>query len=101
MDGFLFDTAHAQVTAYNKGITYEEYKSTLPFRLCRQIQVCKMGYEGDYAKDLHKCPDKKEFEDVKNTVVKYPNIDYITIEYYRDINKLVKSLKQLRDIFND
>ena len=101
LDGFLFDTAHAQVTAYNKGITYEEYKSTLPFRLCRQIQVCKMGYEGDYAKDLHKCPDKKEFEDVKNTVVKYPNIDYITIEYYRDINKLVKSLKQLRDIFND
>ena len=101
LDGFLFDTAHAQVTAHNKGISYEEYKSTLPFHLCRQIQVCKMGYEGDIAKDLHKCPDKKEFEDVKNTVVKYPNIDYITIEYYRDLDKLINSLKELREVFND
>jgi len=101
LDGFLFDTAHAQVTAYNKGISYDEYKSTLPFELCRQIQVCKMGYEGDYAKDLHKCPDIKEFEDVKKTVVKYPNIEYITVEYYRDMNKLIKALKQLRKVFND
>jgi uncharacterized protein (UPF0276 family) len=101
LDGFLFDTAHAQVTAYNKGITYEEYKSTLPFELCRQIQVCKMGYEGDYAKDLHKCPDEIEFQDVKSLIDKWSNIGYVTVEYYRDINKLIKSLKELRTILND
>lgn len=95
---FLMDVAHAKITAHNKKIDYEEYKDTLP--LCRTIQlhISACGFDSDnLAYDAHNYPTEKEFLEVKNLLDKL-DIRYLTIEYYKDTECLIQSLKRTREL---
>ena len=97
---FLFDNAHAQVTAHNKQINYEMYKSNLPLQRTKQIQFCKPYIpknKKDIALDVHDYPDSQVISEIIDIAIKY-NVKYITPEYYKDVNKLKKLLSELREI---
>ena len=104
--GFLFDQAHAQITAHNKILKYDEYISNLPLDKCRQIHLCKMGYSHEWskelgylAKDLHICPDIFDLKNITPIIVDN-SVEYITIEFYKNIKELINFIKLFKKTFN-
>ena len=100
---FLFDIAHAQVTAHNKGISFEEYKSKLPLDKVIQLHICSPDIDttSNIAYDAHNYPDEFKLEEVSKLIKKYPEIEYLTVEYYRDIENLVMSIDKVKEIANE
>lgn len=97
---FLFDIAHAQITSHNRDIDYEEYCNSLPMDKTVQLHICEPGINREgLAYDAHDLPEEKMVEHVCELVKKYP-VTYLTIEYYKDKDKLIKSLKQFQQIKN-
>ncbi len=99
---FLFDTAHARVAAHNRKLNYEEYKYKLPLDKMVQIHICRHAVgENNIAYDEHDLPGKEEWEELKRLILANGNVRYLTIEYYKDTNKLIKSLKEARRTINE
>jgi sugar phosphate isomerase/epimerase len=100
---FLFDLAHAKLSAHNQKARQEEYIRALPMDKCIQIHSCIPEIPGpdDIAIDRHGLPGIQDFFEVKDILGNYPTIHYITIEYYQDPEKLVHSLQQLRSIIHE
>ena len=98
---FLLDIAHAMVTAHNKNITFESYKNELPMDKIIQLHVCEPKIEyGKMAIDAHELPEKEMIQEVASLVNEFPSIKYITVEYYKNCQKLVHILKKIRDEIN-
>ncbi len=106
---FLFDIAHAQVTAHNKGVDFEVYKNQLPLNKTIQIHICtpfipEMGIDvndsENIAYDAHNYPDDFKISEVKYMLENYSQVKYLTVEYYRDVENLVKSIGEVRAISN-
>ena len=95
---FLFDIAHAKVTCYNQNINFEKYKSNLPLDKMIQIHICSydIDHDKDVAFDAHNYPDRDELLEVEKLISNYKDVKYLTVEYYRDIENLEKSLKEVR-----
>lgn len=99
---FLFDLAHARVTAHNKKLNYEDYKCGLPLDRMVQVHIClHVINENNIAHDEHDLPGKEEWEELKRLISAGCNVRYLTIEYYKNTNKLIKSLKMVRGIINE
>ncbi len=94
---FLFDLAHAQVTASNKKINFNDYVETLPMDLMLQMHICRPKINKKISRDTHFLPNKRMFKEVKYFADKYKNLKFFTIEYYRDTKKLVKNIKDLKN----
>jgi uncharacterized protein (UPF0276 family) len=92
----LYDIAHAKVSAYNKGITYEAYKNELPLHKTIQIHICKSAVNEKMAYDSHFLPDEEEWTEVRSLLNENTGIQYLTIEYYKEIDGLLSSLQQLK-----
>jgi len=97
---FLFDIAHAQVTAHNKGISFEEYKSKLPLNKVVQLHICSPDIDSisNIAYDAHNYPDEFKLKEVGKLIKKYSQIEYLTVEYYRDIENLVLSINEVKEM---
>ena len=99
---FLFDIAHARITAHNKGISYEDYRSTLPLNFVIQLHICKHGInEKNLAWDAHELPDESILQEIEEIINRHP-FKYLTIEYYKDIDNLLQILgrcKKLKRVF--
>jgi len=97
---FLFDIAHAQVTAHNKRISFEDYKSGLPLDRVVQLHICSPDIDSisNLAYDAHNYPDEFKLNEVKNLIKEYPHIQYLTVEYYRDIENLIKSINKFKEM---
>ena len=99
---FLFDIAHARVAAHNRKLNYEDYKCGLPLDKMVQIHICRYAVDkNNIAYDEHNLPEKEEWEELKSLISSTCSIRYLTIEYYKDTNKLIKSLKEVREIINE
>jgi len=97
----LLDIAHAMVTAHNKKISYDQYITTLPLDKLIQLHICQPELpEGGIARDTHNEPNHEMFLEVKRLIKKYPAIKYLTIEYYRDKDILIDSIKKLRQLIS-
>lgn len=95
---FLFDLAHARITAYNKGIDYEAYRDSLP--LSRIIQIHLSSFKvvrRNLAFDAHDYPKPREFAEVKS-LLENGNLKYLTVEYYKNTRCLINSLRILRGL---
>jgi len=96
---FLFDSAHAKVSAHNLGVNYIEYRNSLPLNRMTQIQFCRPDIpsrgSSEIARDIHELPSQADTDEVKMLIEKY-NVKYIIPEYYKDVNKLLTFLKTLR-----
>ena len=97
---FLFDIAHAQVTAHNKGISFDEYKSKLPLNKVIQLHICSPDIDttSNIAYDAHNHPDEFKLQEVSRLIKQYPHIKYLTVEYYRDIEKLIVSINKVKEM---
>jgi uncharacterized protein (UPF0276 family) len=99
---FLFDVAHARITAHNKKLVYEDYRNRLPLDKMVQIHLCRFSVdENGLAYDAHTPPGEEEWQEVRSLIPAYPGVEYLTIEFYRDKNKLIKSLKKAKEIKNE
>jgi len=97
---FLFDMAHAKVTAANQRIDYQTYLEKLPLDLMMQIHICRPKIDKKISMDTHYLPNMKMFEEIKLLASKYNKLKFFTIEYYKDTKKVIESLKSLRNIIN-
>ncbi|MDP2923624.1 MAG: DUF692 family protein [Candidatus Omnitrophota bacterium] len=92
---FLFDISHAKVTAFNKKISYQKYKTELPMDRMIQVHVSREAFNGKgWAYDAHELPDAQMFDEVKEFTQAYPSLRYITIEYYKNRENLIQILGQ-------
>ena len=96
----LFDIAHAEITARNKKIDYEEYKEQLPLDRIIQLHVCRYAVDKDnIAYDAHAAPTEIQWQQVKNILTCCrPTVEYLTVEYYQDASNLITALKKSREI---
>lgn len=94
---FLFDIAHARVSAHNQHMPYEDYFLGLPMDKVIQLHICKHGINENGAYDAHFLPGKEEWTYIKKLIAEH-GIEFFTIEYYKEVEGLLDSLKQLRDI---
>lgn len=97
---FLYDIAHAKVSSYNLGVSYEVYKKGLPLKNAIQLHICKSGINEEMAYDAHFIPDEEEWAEVSSLLETCKTIQYLTVEYYRDVNGLIDSLKYLKKIIS-
>ncbi|MFH1645319.1 MAG: DUF692 family multinuclear iron-containing protein [Candidatus Omnitrophota bacterium] len=95
----LYDIAHARITSHNKKISYEKYKQKLQLKKMIQLHISKEDIDDkDLAYDAHNLPDKSLCSEVKELVDVY-DCRYLTVEYYRNLNKLTRILKSYRKLF--
>ena len=98
---FLFDIAHAKVSAFNQAVSFENYISRLPLDRLIQIHISRPGInENGEIFDKHELPGDEEFMEVINLLKSHSTVKYLTIEYYRDANVLVSLLKKLKKLGN-
>ena len=97
---FLFDIAHAKVTCFNKNINYERYKRELPLDRVIQLHICSYAVNNmmGQAYDAHNYPDEEEFLEVDKIISEFKSVKYLTVEYYRDIERLEISLQKVRGL---
>jgi uncharacterized protein (UPF0276 family) len=99
--GLLFDVAHAKISAYNTRCSYKEYLNSLPLEKCYQIHLSRHAVEDGLAVDTHealKSDDWIHFESL--FLESLPNLQYATVEYYKDVDMLLDQLSLLRQIIN-
>lgn len=95
---FLFDIAHAKITAHNQGIKYEDYAARLPLDRIIQIHISSAVInDGALAYDAHNCLSDSDFGELKVFLARVKPT-YLTIEYYQDIDNLTMLLKKARGI---
>ena len=100
----LFDIAHALVTCANKNISFKNYyKSLLETKKCIQMHLCQPSYShnelGIEAKDAHEIPNFELIELSVSLCTNY-EIKKITVEYYKEVEKLVLFLRYLRNFIS-
>jgi hypothetical protein len=98
---FLLDIAHAKITAHNKAMDYERYRVGLPLKHMVQIHIS--GHEidsEDMAYDAHELPNESICQEVSALIEAFP-IKYLTVEYYKDYEKVVEELRRYGKLRDD
>jgi uncharacterized protein (UPF0276 family) len=97
---FLFDIAHAKVTCFNKNLNFERYKKELPLDKVIQLHICSYSIDEklNLAYDAHNYPNDEELLEVRKILDKYKSVQYLTVEYYKDVENLEASLKKVREL---
>ena len=100
----LFDIAHALVTCANKNISFKDYyKNLLETKKCLQMHLCQPSYIhnefGIEARDAHEIPSFELVELSISLCIDY-EIKKITIEYYKEVEKLVLFLKYFKNLIS-
>lgn len=96
--GLVFDIAHARITARNRGLEYGAYREKLPLDRVVQLHISAPGVsQWRLAYDSHRLPGAREWDEVRGLLDR-SRLSYLTIEYYRNVNGLIRALKSLREI---
>jgi|694.fasta_scaffold127661_2 hypothetical protein len=100
---FLLDVAHAMITAYNRKINFIRYLYSLPLKQTIQLHICcpSNDNKNNILIDSHLRPNKRMLNLVIKILKKFKQIEYLTIEYYRDAKILIRSIVALRKAIND
>ncbi len=93
----LYDLSHGNITAYNQGIDYNKYFNSLPINKIIQLHICRNGVKNNEAYDAHFIPNKKVLDEVRYILKKADNLKYLTLEYYKNVKKLIEGLIKLRE----
>jgi len=94
---FLYDIAHSLVSVRNMRRDFDGYYRTLPIDRMIQVHVCAPGLdETGLAYDAHDLPTD-EILDILKRVIRETPVRFVTVEYYKDANRLVAYLQYLRE----
>lgn len=97
----LLDVAHAQITAINKKIAFEDYLGELNLGKAVQFHLSRPGKDpkdSDLARDFHEVLEDFDWTLIKSMIPRCPNLEYLTLEYYKNDEQLISMLKKLRKI---
>jgi hypothetical protein len=94
--GLLLDVAHAEITAHNTETPFERYLSTLPLADCQQIHLSHCLTEDDGAVDAHAFLEPADWDRFESLSDRLASLQYVTLEYYRDVTLLIDQLHVLR-----
>ena len=94
---FLFDIAHAKISAHNMNISQNDYKYNLPLSKTIQVHIAKPGFNlKNEIFDKHDLPTENEITESLNLKNEFCSIEYFTVEYYKNTDKLIKFLNLLK-----
>ena len=94
---FLYDIAHSKISSFNLKMSLENYEKRLPMNKLIQIHIARPGFNDlNEIYDKHDLPAIQELNEVISIIKKYPQVKYLTVEYYKNSMKLVNLLKQLK-----
>jgi len=94
----LFDYSHAQISSYNNNMNFEEYTNKFQKSKIVQLHFCGFSFNDDQIIDSHTKPKKKDYENLLNLVKKFGNLEFITVEYYKNIKTLENILIEIKKI---
>ncbi len=95
---FLYDIAHAHISAVNMGIPFAEYYTALPISRTKQVHICKFGMRSETeAFDAHYAPDEMIYSELRG-VLAQNDVHYVTVEYYKETEGLIRSLDHLKQM---
>jgi uncharacterized protein (UPF0276 family) len=95
---FLYDIAHAHISAVNMGVSFAEYYNGLPVSRTKQVHICKFGMRSDTeAFDAHYVPDEMIYTELEELLINH-DVHYATVEYYKEIDGLIRSLQYLQNL---
>lgn len=99
---FLYDIAHAKISSHNMSLSQDDYEKNLPMNKLIQVHIAKPAFnnKGEIY-DKHDLPTKLEINETINLIRRFPTVKYLTVEYYRNCNRLVNILKQLKMKLNE
>ncbi|MDP3645815.1 MAG: DUF692 family protein [bacterium] len=92
----LLDIGHAEISAKHLGTTLDEYVAALPLHKVRQIHLSGIERgEKEYG-DAHEALSEVDWLNFERIQAKCPSLEFVTIEYYKDVSRLIEMLKKLR-----
>ena len=92
---FLYDHAHAMISAYNQRISLDEYVDNLPTQRLLQIHFSEPAFIEGKAIDFHDMPSSEQLEFCK---FRFQNIaQYLTVEFYKSLTDLQFCLRNLKE----
>jgi hypothetical protein len=100
--GLILDLAHASVSAFNLHVNFNEYLSNLPLQRLKEIHISRPELpikKNTLAHDSHNNPGQREWLWLENMLKIAGNINLapiIAIEYYKNSEKLLNSVKILK-----
>ena len=82
--------------------SFNAYLKSLPLDKIIQLHICQPSIPAEgIATDAHDAPNNQMFDEVISLTKKYKNIKYLTIEYYKDKNKLIESITTLKKLLKN
>ena len=94
----LLDISHVRVTAGNRRIEPEDYLGRLDLGKVIQAHLSRPGQDGELWRDAHDALEDEDWRLAADVMSRCPNLQYATVEYYKDEQKLIGMLKMLREI---
>lgn len=77
---FLFDIAHAEVSAHNMGYSVKNYIDALPLDKTIEVHIHRPGIVNGKWKDMHLPPEKEQY-DLLAYAKDRADVEYVTYEY--------------------
>jgi uncharacterized protein (UPF0276 family) len=94
----LLDIAHAKISAYNRGLTIQEYLANLPLSKVVQVHLARHIVQKGFAYDAHEFLLSSDWDFFCALLPRVLNLSFITIEYYRDGSRLLSQIAILDEI---
>jgi hypothetical protein len=94
--GLLLDVAHGRITAINTNQSELGYFEKLPIELARQIHLSRHDIRDNIAVDAHEALADDDWEFFHFLMSNAPNVNYATIEYYKNPDILEGLLTRLK-----
>jgi uncharacterized protein (UPF0276 family) len=95
---FLFDLAHAHISSHNMKLSYNSYISGLPLEQTVQLHISQWAVDDQgMAFDSHELPDQALNDEVCSLIHQY-DVEFVTIEYYKNCDDLLATLAKYRII---
>ncbi|MCQ3932860.1 MAG: hypothetical protein DPW16_20615 [Chloroflexi bacterium] len=92
----LLDLGHARVSSAMRGESANEYISQLPLNRVIELHVSGPGMYRGRLRDLHHPLAEADYELLRFTLERCPNLQVVTLEYYGPAELLVSQLQRLR-----
>jgi len=100
--GLILDLAHASISAFNLKVDFKDYLLNFPLRRLKEIHVSRPlipKLNAILAEDSHNNPLTREWLWLENVLLSAINLNQrplVAIEYYKNSEKLLKSVKILK-----
>jgi len=91
----LLDIAHAEITAKHTGLTLDAYLAALPLERTIQFHISGITRREEGYLDTHGPLAEVDWQQLQEIRTRCPNLQYLTLEYYRDPAVLISMLERL------